>query len=202
MVDPEKLWQGTLQVLGDLARAYQPPPPVARERLVAHDQVDLPGLTVVPTPGHAPHHVAYLWQGNLFPGEASGNLFQANGGQYLRPATPPRFLLEETVASVDRLLELPDSPAYFAHASQAPHSHDILNRFRRQLFRWLDIIAAVEPEPADTLHQRCVETLLTQDPELKAIEKMTSGEQQRERTFIVNSVRGYLGYLHEQAGNQ
>jgi glyoxylase-like metal-dependent hydrolase (beta-lactamase superfamily II) len=202
LVDPTKLWNGSKQVLGELADLYGPPPPVATQNLVSHKDAHLPGLSIIETPGHAPHHVSYVWRDRLFAGEAGGNFFYVDGKPYLRPATPPRFYLKTMLAGVDRLLELPEMPIYYAHFESAPSSRDMLTRFRRQLLRWEDIIAEIKkrtptnhsPEEVERL---CVESLIARDPEIAAIAHMSGPAADREKRFIRNSVRGYWGYLEE-----
>lgn len=200
VVDPSKLWAGSLQVLGELAEYYGPPRPVASDRLIPHTEVDLEGLTVVETPGHAPHHLSYVWRDRLFAGEAAGNLFDVRGRLYLRPATPTRFFLPEAAASVDRLLALGDYPIYYAHFDHAESSRLMLARFREQLLRWRDIIRDEwTEEPAKDLIPRCVDALLRRDHEIAAFERMDAETQARERWFIGNSVKGYLGFLQENS---
>ena len=56
LVDPQRLWRGSLNTLGRVARAYGPIEPLPRQRLFAADRLAADGLTAVPTPGHAAHH--------------------------------------------------------------------------------------------------------------------------------------------------
>jgi hypothetical protein len=39
--------------------------------------------------------------------------------------------------------------------------------------------------------------LLAEDPELRAFQAMSSAEQEREKFFMGNSIKGYLGFLQE-----
>jgi glyoxylase-like metal-dependent hydrolase (beta-lactamase superfamily II) len=66
LIDPTKLWLGGRKALGELASIYGPISPVKREWLIPHEEAHLPGLKVIETPGHAPHHVSYLYEGKLF----------------------------------------------------------------------------------------------------------------------------------------
>jgi glyoxylase-like metal-dependent hydrolase (beta-lactamase superfamily II) len=196
LIDPEILWQGSLQVLGDLARAYGRPEGSPAERLVPHTRAKIEELAILETPGHAPHHLSYSLGGNLFSGEAGGNLFKPGGKNYLRPATPSRFFLHTALASVERLLELPDQPIFYAHYENECSSTEMLGRFRVQLGRWRDIIAYVAAKGGiEDVEERCIEALLLRDPELSAFARMDPDTRARERTFIANSVRGYLGFL-------
>ena len=199
LVDPEKLWKGSLAVLGEVAEAYGPPLPVAEDRLLGHTAAGVDGLGILETPGHAPHHLSFTWRGCLFSGEAGGNLLRVDGKPYLRPATPPRFFLEVALASVDRLLALPDQPIHYAHFDREASSREMLGRFRAQLLRWEEIVAAtVGSGGTDRLEDRCIDALLANDPEVGSYGDMSPLLQTRERNFIRNSVRGYLGYLEEK----
>jgi glyoxylase-like metal-dependent hydrolase (beta-lactamase superfamily II) len=197
LTDPTRLWEGSLKVLGDMAVAYGRPASVPQDRIIPHDLAHVPGLEIYETPGHAAHHLAYRYNGRLFSGEAGGNCFLVNGGSYIRPATPPRFLLEEAVQSVDLLLALPNGPIHYAHCDTLPESHDALGRFRRQLYRWRDIVAETAVGHPENTEAAVVDALLERDPELEPFRRMNEAEQTRERRFIANSVRGFLGYLKE-----
>ena len=204
LADPTRLWEGSLQVLGDMARLQGQPRPCPTDNIIGHIQADVPGLTIVETPGHAAHHLSYSLGGFLFAGEAGGNLFLPGGRQYLRPATPPRFFLETTLASVDRLLELPDQPMFYAHREWASSSREMLRRSRAQYLRWAEIVGRVMNEgPEGDMIERATEALLAEDPELAAFEVMSDEEKTRERNYMANSIRGYAGYLKsrtDQAG--
>ncbi|MGE5839774.1 MAG: MBL fold metallo-hydrolase [Deltaproteobacteria bacterium] len=197
LVDPDKLWQGSQKTLGALAEVYGPIKPVKRERLIPHTEAHAQGIDLVETPGHAVHHLSFILEGNLLAGEAGGICVTGRGWEYLRPATPPVFFLKEFVGSIDRLLAREDLHMCYAHLGKAHSSHRVLTRERAQLLLWEKIIreetSGSEPPPVD----RCVERLLARDPELGAFKLMSSAEQERERFFMGNSVKGYLGFIQE-----
>ena len=95
LIDPARLWEGSLKVLGETAEAYGKIKPVHNDRLISHEDAKIDNLEIIETPGHAPHHLSFYYCGNLFSGEAAGNYIKIKDMEYLRPATPPRFFLEE-----------------------------------------------------------------------------------------------------------
>jgi len=199
LLDPVKLWEGSLKTLKEMALAYGPIDPVPEDRLIAHSDFSLPGLTILETPGHAPHHLSFDYQGKLFAGEGAGIYLPFREGLYLRPPTPPRFFFDQAVASVDRLLSLADRPIFFAHLGAFPNSREILREYRQQLYRWLEATRqALGSNPADPL-AAAAEALLNQDPCLKNFRFMDEKTRERERTFMQNSLAGFAGYLQEQS---
>lgn len=201
LVDPSKLWAGSLDVLGDTARGYGEPKPVAEEKVIPHSQFEMADLKVIETPGHAPHHLSFSYKGSLFAGEAGGNYFLVNSKNYLRPATPPRFFFDVFLKSLDRLLALDNQVICYAHFGIARDSHRLLDRFRKQLFRWNDIIYDQMQEGNENLVDRCMDALLENDPDLAAFTEMSSDSQKREKIFLTNSINGFIGFFREKENN-
>jgi glyoxylase-like metal-dependent hydrolase (beta-lactamase superfamily II) len=197
LVDPSKLWLGSQKTLGDLAAAYGPMKPAQRERLIPHTEAHAEGLEIIETPGHAPHHLSFIIEGNLLAGEAGGIYVAGEGWEYLRPATPPVFFLKQFVSSIDRLLAAKDLPIGYAHFGRADSSHHMLKRERAQLLFWEERITKEMAKGDHLLVERCTARLLAEDPELSAFEAMSSADQDREKFFMANSIKGYLGFLQE-----
>ncbi len=195
LVDPSRLWEGSQKVLGEIAEAYGCPQAVKEEMCISHAQARIKNLTVIETPGHAPQHLSFSYGGNLFAGEAGGNYYSLRDMDYLRPATPPRFFLEDFLGSVDRLMALEDQHICYAHFGDAQNSRQMLKRFRAQIFRWKELIQKEMSAGTDDLMMRCVNSLLEKDPDLKAFKLMDPDTQKRERFFVANSVRGYIEFL-------
>jgi glyoxylase-like metal-dependent hydrolase (beta-lactamase superfamily II) len=198
VVEPSKLWEGSRKVLGEIADAFGPPEAVKEERCLAHTEVDIEGLTVVETPGHASHHLSFSYGGHLFSGEAAGNYYAVGETDYLRPATPPRFFLKVFLGSLDRLAALEDQHICYSHFGDAPSSRPMLERFRAQIFRWKQIVGEEMSRGPDDLIGTCVDSLLERDPDLRAFQVMDLDTQKRERVFMSNSVRGYVDFLQNQ----
>jgi len=197
LVDPSKLWLGSQKTLGDLAEAYGPIKPVKRDRLIPHTEAQAEGIDVIETPGHAVHHLSFILGGNLFAGEAGGVYVTGQGWEYLRPATPPVFFLKQFVESIDRLLTAKDLTMCYAHFGRAASSHQMLRREKAQLLFWEKIIREERGRSDKLLLERCRTRLLDEDPELRAFQAMSSAQQEREKFFMSNSIRGYLGFLDQ-----
>jgi len=200
LVDPSTLWAGSLKVLGKIAEMYGPPKAVPKERLIPHTENDLKDLLVVETPGHAIHHLSFSFENRLFAGEASGIYLPVNGDEYMRPSTPPRFFFDVYMKSVEHLLALKDQPIYFAHFGGAESSHRLLEISREQLMLWKGIIydyAAGGHMDGDDFISGCIDILLERDPNLMAFPRMDPDTRKRERFFMANSVKGFIGFFKE-----
>jgi len=195
LVDPSRLWAGSQKTLGDLCKTYGPVRPVKRERLVPHRDAFVDGLEIIETPGHAPHHLSFIYEGHLMAGEAGGVYFTTQNSEYLRPATPPIFFLGQFLESIDRLLARENFPICYGHFGKAEAAHPMLRRARDQLILWERLIKEEIASSKEHPLERCMETLFSKDPELGAFETLGEDVQERERFFMANSVKGYLGFL-------
>jgi glyoxylase-like metal-dependent hydrolase (beta-lactamase superfamily II) len=195
LVDPSKLWAASKKTLGDLCDEYGPIGPVRKESLVPHTEARARGLEIIETPGHAQHHLSFVYENHLFAGEAGGTYVTVEHSEYLRPATPPIFFLKEFLESIDRLLAYETMPICYGHFGQAENSHPLLKRHKDQLNTWERMIKEEVSSGANDLVERSLDRLLDKDPDLRAFARMSEEDQERERFFIRNSIKGYLGFL-------
>ena len=171
LVNPSRLWTGSLDVLGKVAELYGEPKPVPVDRLIPHTNFHLNGLTILETPGHALHHISYQYKGVLYAGEAAGNYFRIGDMEYVRPASPPRFFFHVFMNSVEKLPSLQNQPIRYAHFGGADDSHRLLEIFRDQLIRWKEIIGTRVEQGlrGESLLQESMATLFKEDPVLPLI---------------------------------
>jgi glyoxylase-like metal-dependent hydrolase (beta-lactamase superfamily II) len=197
LLDPSRLWHGSRKVLGEVALGYGPVDPVPRERLVSADGFAADGIRAVMTPGHASHHVSYAAPGCLFAGEACGVHYTLGGGMdYMRPATPPVFLMATALASIERLVALNPSRMALGHHGMMPDGAGLLRRHREQLLFWEERIGArLEGFRGEDPAESCLQGLLAEDPRLENFPRLTPSAQRRERYFLKNSIIGFLGWL-------
>ena len=197
--DPQRLWEGSLKTLGEVARRYGPIDPVKPGQILSADRFETQGITAVPTPGHAPHHFSYLMDDLLFGGEVGGVCLPlAYDHYYMRPATPPRFRIKIYQESIDRLLGYQPQRICYGHVGMYHDAVGMLRRHRGQLSDWLEMIARWREgrsELGDDALEECLEVLLAEDPLLSGFSQLSSEVQSRERFFLRNSVKGYWEYL-------
>jgi len=197
LVDPTRLWEGTVKTLGALGEAYGPVMPVSAERFVDAALFKSDSIKALITPGHAAHHVSYLAGENLFAGEAAGVYLELSSGRtYLRPATPPRLFLDTAVKSIDKLLALSPSVINYGHYGSCKNAVKMLAMHKGQLLHWERVISNVmQHTDAESLEEACLKNLLESDSLLKGLTGLNDAVQKRELGFLRNSIRGFLEYL-------
>lgn len=204
LVQPERLWQNSLKSLGPTAEAYGAISAVPPDRVMDATTLDDPRIRIIPTPGHAPHHISYAVDDLLFAGEAGGVCLAINeqSQPYMRPATPPRFFLDVALGSLDRLIALQPSKIAYSHFGLFSEAQDLLLSHRRQLLLWEDVIGrALANAGTNDCTNDCLEWLLIEDPCLDAYATMTDQEKTREKGFLKNSIQGFIGYKQATPGS-
>ena len=198
LIDPGRLWSGSVKTLGDTARAYGPIAPVSAGQVVSVENLSMPGVTAISTPGHAVHHVSFLIDDTLFAGEAGGVFRELPDGFYLRPATPPKFFLETSLESLTALEQVACRRMCYGHFGLTRHPAKLLKAHSRQLAWWareIDRLTTLTDQ-ADLVNT-CLEFFIAKDPLMAGWPLLSDPDQQRERSFMANSVRGFLGYLQD-----
>ncbi|MFN2215667.1 MAG: MBL fold metallo-hydrolase [Anaerolineales bacterium] len=110
MANPEKLLASAKRIYKEnMERLWGEFLPVAQEKLVAvedRQSVKIEDLefTVLHTPGHAEHHISWLFEGTCFSGDVGG--IRIPGVFYIRlPMVPPELNLEKWRSSLSLLQE-------------------------------------------------------------------------------------------------
>jgi len=203
---PAKLWEGSLKTLGKTAEAYGPIAAVPEHLLKDAATFSDFGIKPVMTPGHAPHHVSYIFDKTLFVGEAGGIHIPLKNRVYLRPATPPRFFMETGIQSLVTLLNYSYDLICYGHFGYEREPSKFLEYHKDQLCRWREIIARElkhTPDPSEEGNnpdfiEHCIRVLQSEDPLLAGYQDMDNDAREREYGFMKNSVKGFIGYLQEQ----
>lgn len=194
LLNPARLWEGSLKTLGELAQAYGQILPVPQSSLLPEGAIP-DRFQVIETPGHAPHHQSFLYdfgEGRLlFAGEAAG-IYLPGEVSYLRPATPPRFFFEVTMGSLAALIQLEASAICYGHCGFSRHPQRLLRMHREQLFIWREVISAECSQESQPPAAHIVQRLLAEDPLMGAFPSLSEDARHREEYFLENSVKGFL----------
>lgn len=198
LINPEKLWNASLQILGELAETYGPIAPIPEEKLFYsnHLQAKDFSIHVFETPGHAAHHISFLIDDLLFVGEALGVNLPGMQGSYLRIATPPKFKYDIYRSSLERIRRLPAKGLCFGHYGYREDVRNVVNQAMNQLDHWMETVREALQEGI-TEEKVILEKLLKSDPNLKQFANLPADIQARERYFCKNSIKGMVQYLEE-----
>jgi len=207
LVNPDRLWESSVDVLGDVALAYGRPIPVSQSSILP-DDVRLDRITRIETPGHASHHYSFLYDLGLkilFAGEAAGTYYKrgfaypglSDGTFILRPATPPKFYLDSALSSIKKLKALGADYMCYAHFGHTDEVDKFLDLEEKQLLYWNDLICDYlsdhQRSPVDP--EDVVSYLIERDPLLRDFSNLPEDIKIRERGNILSSVNGFLDYL-------
>ncbi len=197
MVAPEKLWQGSLKVLGHMAEVYGEIIPVPAANIIFSEEIGDTKIRAFLTPGHAQHHLCFLFADLLFAGEVVGVRSPVAGGIYMRPATPPRFMLDVALDSIDRMIELAPHYLVIAHYGLVEPALKYLKIGRNQLTLWVEGVRETGVGSDAQAEERLFEWLLEHDPNYRRIKELPPDIYARERYFLGNTMRGMSGYLKD-----
>jgi hydroxyacylglutathione hydrolase len=152
MVDPSRLWAGTVEVYGaaQAEATYGVPVPVPEDRIVPLPDgatLSLAGrrIEALDAPGHARHHVVLRDDatGHLFTGDTFGisyREFDVDGRPFAFPSsTPVQFDPAALRATLRRLLALEPGAVYLTHYSRV----DDVQRLGATLLRLVDRYEAI-----------------------------------------------------------
>ena len=199
LVNPEKLWTQSKQVLGKVAELYGEPAPVSPERIIqAGDGMTISlgrgiELEVLETLGHASHHLSYDEKnsGILFPGDAAG--IYLNQFDIIVPTTPPPFHMETALSSIDKLIRKSPNLLCYTHFGVAKNAIEKLERHATQLRLWAEIV--VEGIKKGETLEIISEQIQQRDPEIKAVIDYMKTHPILSRGVVKQNVQGFVEYF-------
>jgi len=208
LADPAKLWESSLRVIPEMAPAYGEPLPVDEGRFIP-EGAEIPGILAVDTPGHAPHHRSFFYETPagpvLFAGEAAGTFTRldtvvpgADEGKYvLRPASPPRFYIDQALQSIETLKAVNAILLCYAHFGYSKEVSRMLDEAARQIQLWRVLFAEFlegkgRPGADQVDMDGLLSFLLSRDPWLEAFPMLPSDVRSREMNFMLSSASGFL----------
>ena len=196
LVDPEKLWQGSQKVLGKLAEAYGEIIPVPEKKICFETEIGATGLRSFLTPGHAQHHCCFLYDDLLFGGEVAGVHCPIDEGIYMRPATPPKFILDIALDSIQRMIDLQPRYLIIAHYGLVEPAVEYLKIGQKQLKLWVKYIAQSFDSTGEFIRDDILERLYQADENFARFTCLDADIRARENYFLDNSLRGMSDFAN------
>lgn len=199
MINPEKLWQMSREVLGKIADVYGPIAAVSKDRISYPENIrdDAMRIEIIETPGHAAHHVNYLVDGILFAGEVAGVVIPEND-YYLRIATPPKFDYFVYKESLHKTANLDCDTMCFGHYGLRTDIRTVFTRAKEQLEIWMETSNKHFYQNEIETGENIFNELLITDPNFKTYKTLPADIRKREKYFALNSIKGMLGSLSHQ----
>jgi glyoxylase-like metal-dependent hydrolase (beta-lactamase superfamily II) len=203
LVNPEKLWQQSKTVLGEITKIYGEPEPVPEERVIpAVDGATIDvgngiAFKVVETLGHASHHLSYYepLSGGVFPGDAAG--IYINKIDVIVPTTPPPFHLNVALESLDKLMRLKPKVLYYSHFGKAGNAIEKLQTYVRQIGLWEKIAkeGLEKKEDLEAIKKRIIEN----DEAVKKALKYLRGHMVLSETTLKESIQGFIEFVKRES---
>lgn len=164
VLDPSKLWEAAVAVLGGEAHELGKPKPMPRGlvRTTANgEDLEFGSLRVkvVHTPGHSPHHQVFIVNGKImFSGDACGGYVDSVDAVF--PTSPPGLWVDLYLESLAKLSRMPFEVLAPTHMSVAYDGRGVVRRHLRQVIAWLSLVhelGGAEPPTLEALASRDVE---------------------------------------------
>jgi glyoxylase-like metal-dependent hydrolase (beta-lactamase superfamily II) len=202
LVNIEKLWQQSRQVLKEIAEIYGKPEPIPEDKIITaadgmvFDVGNGVQLKVVETLGHASHHLSYYepLSGGIFCGDAAG-IYLSEFDTHV-PTTPPPFRLDIALSSLAKLVNLKPSVLYYSHFGEASDGVYKLQTYGEQLKLWTKI-AKQGLEKRENL-ETIVGRIVTEDEFLKKAEGYVRAHPILSHAVLNESVRGIVDFVEKQ----
>ncbi|MFW9941124.1 MAG: MBL fold metallo-hydrolase [Candidatus Thorarchaeota archaeon] len=201
LINPKKLWEGSLRVLGKAAEFYGKIEPVPEDRIEYQESLENGLITVIETLGHSSHHQSYLFKDILFVGEACGHHFPSDETIYIRPATPPIFEYDIYLSSIQKLIDL-NLGKYkicFPHWGMRDNAAQIIKIAFHQIKIWLEVIDShFDKRKRSNFMELLFMELKKADKILSNLELLSQEIQSREPFSMRQSVAGIMGYIERK----
>lgn len=199
LINPDKLWKGSLQVLGHIAEAYGYIPPVPEQNLFSLETIKLDGLQIqsINTPGHASHHLCYQLDKILFAGEVAGVIVPTDKEILHRAATPPVFNYEIYKDSLRKASKLEAELICFGHYGAATQNDNVFTKAEKQLDLWCGLCSSHNENYSDQTIENIFKSIEESDDEFKNYANLPEDIKVREEYFTKNSIKGMLDYYRK-----
>ena len=194
LIDPSRLIEASNKNVGTLMDLYGPIEAVGESRILTNIN-EIEGLKVVHTPGHAPHHISFIFEDYIFCGEALGISCPQDSGLYLRPASPPVFDLSSYLGSIDKLESVYQGHKFcLGHYGMLELGNEVFDVARSQIALWKEIVGSYDfkddKDVSEENYSAIIDLIIRRDKYFEPYENLNKELKEREKIFIKNSIRG------------
>ena len=199
LVNPERLWLQSREVLGRVAEIFGEPDAVPENRIIAASDgmpLDVGNnvrLTAIETLGHASHNLSYyepLHEG-VFSGDTAG-IYLCEFDAVV-PTTPPPFHLDAALSSLDKLVSLNPSVLYYSHFGKVRKAVKRLQSYAFQLKLW----ARITEEEIKNRHgiKEIQKRILAEDKDMQKIAGFVKLHSIYAKTMLENNIQGFIDFI-------
>jgi glyoxylase-like metal-dependent hydrolase (beta-lactamase superfamily II) len=146
LADPGRLLDSARRLYGaDMDRLWgdMVPVPESNLRVLTGGETVLGSFEVAYTPGHASHHVSYLWERTAFVGDVGGVRITPMS-LTIPPTPPPDIDVEAWHESIERILAWRPERLVMTHFGASEQVEDQLDDLGRRLDAWAERAHAVD----------------------------------------------------------
>jgi glyoxylase-like metal-dependent hydrolase (beta-lactamase superfamily II) len=138
----DRWWSGSHDFLGSIADLYGKPKPISEERLIsAEDGFELSlgsrKIKALHTPGHAPHHITWIYGQEAFVGDSAG-LWYPNI-EYSFPVTPGYYRHDLALESIEKMDRLNLDFIHYTHFGPRP-ANGVFRKTKKEFELWMEIV--------------------------------------------------------------
>ncbi len=199
IVNPEKLWESSLQALGEVALLYGRPYPANEKNvMVTEDNQEVKlgeiEIIVLHTPGHASHHQSFFMKNEkiLFTGDSAGMYFSEYNISI--PTTPRPFFYESYMDSLRKQKSM--NPEYIAF----PHNtiienNEYIESHIEQIDTWIGVLERFVEKNVGDIYNEAIKKIAEVDDNVK---KMRGLVKSIYGHLLIMSIDGMLDYLRRK----
>ncbi len=200
-INPEKLWEQSKLVLGEVALGYGEIEPVPETRIMTPADgvtLNLGGsvqLRVVETLGHSSHHLGYFENCNrgVFQGDAAGIYIPQL--DVTIPSTPAPLHLDVTLTSLEKLVKLEPRQLFYSHYGPVEKAVQRLRQYETQLKLWDRIVS--EATKKGWTNNGIYAQILEKDPQMKGATEFIGKHWILRQGIVMQSIQGFIDYYRK-----
>jgi len=198
LVDPINLWNGSLKVLGSVARTYGQPSPINEGRICSEGDILWKNniITSLETPGHASHHLCFFFKNLVFAGEVAGISLPSGDKPYIRPATPSPFRPDIALHSISLVIQRRPQLICYGHYGLLRDAVTMLRMGEEQIRLWLTIIKDRKIKGLNLNEDDIFEEICAKDTHVSTFHQLNPDIQKREAYFTKNSIKGMVEFIN------